>query len=172
MLTATGEYIPQVFMESHTRRSVDTFSKGDRVEIVEGRRCGCSAHILSVDGDRARLQMIGGNSFIQVPLRSLRRQFFAGDAVVVTDGVNARRWGYVVREYDGSVMIYSPIVPDTVSGEYTEFRRCSPTRRSWYLRASSNSTTHPMRYRQTRVHSACFCTFDIRTTSTSICLIV
>lgn len=113
---AASAHIPRESVEEYAHRyATERLRPGDPVRIVQGEQRGFVATVLDINDDHADVQLKHTDLSAQIPLRLLQRVFRAGDSVVVTTGINARRWGYVVQEYAGLVTIVSPDGQDSVS---------------------------------------------------------
>ncbi|EPS92866.1 hypothetical protein FOMPIDRAFT_117636 [Fomitopsis schrenkii] len=112
---AASAHIPRESVEEYAHRyATERLRPGDPVRIVQGEQRGFVATVLDINDDHADVQLKHTDLSAQIPLRLLQRVFRAGDSVVVTTGINARRWGYVVQEYAGLVTIVSPDRQDSV----------------------------------------------------------
>ncbi|KAK9450134.1 uncharacterized protein V1518DRAFT_413070 [Limtongia smithiae] len=88
--------------------SVVSFQPGDHVEVHEGEQTGLAGRVVSIDRDivtiRAETEGLKGE-VVELPARSLRKKFNAGDHVRVIGGKYKDETGMVVRVKDEIVTI-------------------------------------------------------------------
>lgn len=95
-----------------------TLQPGDHVEVFEGEQAGVSGVIESLEGEVVVIDL-GDDALdgqrIEVPAKSVRKQFRAGDHVKVLAGKHADETGLVVKVEDGVTTFLSDLSLKEVS---------------------------------------------------------
>ncbi|KAI3613317.1 hypothetical protein CBS9595_004150 [Malassezia furfur] len=89
-----------------------TLQPGDHVEVFEGEQAGIAGVIAALDGEVVVIDVGGGalgGQPIEVPAKSVRKAFRAGDHIKVLAGKHADETGLVVKVEDGVTTFLSDL---------------------------------------------------------------
>ncbi|KAF8524357.1 transcription elongation factor Spt5 [Hysterangium stoloniferum] len=103
-----------VIADAARKAAVVVLQPGDRVEVFEGEQAGVHGTVQTITGEivtllAAGLELEGQNVKVEVPARSVRKKFKAGDHVKVMAGHNVDETGLVVSVADNVVTFLSDL---------------------------------------------------------------
>jgi transcription elongation factor SPT5 len=99
-----------VIAEASRKAAVAVLQPGDHVEVFEGEQAGVQGTVEEITGDVVTISAIGVDiegQTIDLPARSVRKRFKAGDHVKVMTGKNADETGLVLAVADNIVTFLS-----------------------------------------------------------------
>lgn len=99
-----------VIAEASRKAAVLVLQPGDHIEVFEGEQAGVHGVVESINQDVVTITAIGmdiDGQKVDVPARSVRKKFKAGDHVKVMTGQNADETGLVVNVADNIVTFLS-----------------------------------------------------------------
>jgi len=107
-----------IIAEASRKAAVLVLQPGDHVEVFEGEQSGVHGVVDSINQDVVTITAIGvdiDGQKVDVPARSVRKKFKAGDHVKVMTGQNADEAGLVVNVADNIVTFLSDMSMNEVS---------------------------------------------------------
>lgn len=107
-----------IIAEASKKAAIAVLQPGDHVEVFEGEQAGVHGTVHAVEQDVVTIQPVGvefDGQRIQIPARSVRKRFKAGDHVKVMTGKNADETGLVVSVMDNVVTFLSDMTMQEVS---------------------------------------------------------
>ncbi|KAH9931558.1 uncharacterized protein B0H18DRAFT_989959 [Fomitopsis serialis] len=107
-----------IIAEASRKAAISVLQPGDHVEVFEGEQAGVHGTVHSIEQDIVSIQSVGMDlegQRIQLPARSVRKRFKAGDHVKVMTGQNADETGLVVSVVDNVVTFLSDMSMQEVS---------------------------------------------------------
>ena len=108
----------QLLADASKRGLEATLQPGDHVEVFEGEQAGVVGTIDAMDGDVVTIELpndaLDGQK-IEVPAKSVRKRFRAGDHIKVLAGKHADETGLVVKVEDGVTTFLSDLSLKEVS---------------------------------------------------------
>ena len=110
-----------IIAETAKKEAIQVLQPGDHVEVFEGEQTGVHGVVESIANDVVTMRAIGvdiDGQRVDVPARSVRKQFKIGDHVKVMSGQNADETGLVVSVVDNIVTFLSDMTMQ-------EVRHCS-----------------------------------------------
>lgn len=99
-----------IIAETAKKEAIQVLQPGDHVEVFEGEQTGVHGVVESIANDVVTLKASGADiegQKVDVPARSVRKRFKAGDHVKVMSGQNADETGLVVSVVDNVVTFLS-----------------------------------------------------------------
>lgn len=99
-----------IIAEASRKAAVSVLQPGDHVEVFEGEQSGVQGVVESINQDVVTITAVGvdiDGQKVDVPARSVRKKFKAGDHVKVMTGKNADETGLVVNVEDNIVTFLS-----------------------------------------------------------------
>jgi transcription elongation factor SPT5 len=106
-----------VIADAARKAAIVVLQPGDHVEVFEGEQTGVQGVVESITGDIAILQAKGydlDGTKVEVPAKSVRKRFKAGDHIKVMAGKNMDETGLVVSVTDNVVTFLSDMTLDEV----------------------------------------------------------
>lgn len=110
-----------IIAEASRKAAVLVLQPGDHVEVFEGEQSGVHGVVESINQDVVTITAIGvdiDGQKVDVPARSVRKKFKAGDHVKVMTGQNADETGLVVNVADNIVTFLSDMSMNEVRKTY------------------------------------------------------
>lgn len=107
-----------IIAEASRKAAVLVLQPGDHVEVFEGEQSGVHGVVDSINQDVVTITAIGvdiDGQKVDVPARSVRKKFKAGDHVKVMTGQNADETGLVVNVADNIVTFLSDMSMNEVN---------------------------------------------------------
>jgi transcription elongation factor SPT5 len=107
---AEGAVDLSIIAEASRKAAIAVLQPGDHVEVFEGEQSGVHGVVQSVQGEIVTITASGmdlDGQKIDLPARSVRKRFKAGDHVKVMSGKNANETGLVVAVADNIVTFLS-----------------------------------------------------------------
>lgn len=109
-----------IIADASKKAAIIVLQPGDHVEVFEGEQTGVHGTVQSITGDIVTLSadgldLDGQGVEVEVPARSVRKKFKAGDHVKVMAGHNADETGLVVSVVDNVVTFLSDMSLEEVS---------------------------------------------------------
>ncbi|PKI85165.1 Spt5p [Malassezia vespertilionis] len=116
---ANGDGIDLQLLANASKRGLEeTLQPGDHVEVFEGEQAGVTGRVETIEDEVVTLELpheaLDGQK-IEVPAKSVRKQFRAGDHVKVLAGKHADETGLVVKVEDGITTFLSDLSLTEVS---------------------------------------------------------
>lgn len=108
-----------IIAEASRKAAVLVLQPGDHVEVFEGEQSGVHGVVDSINQDVVTITAVGvdiDGQKVDVPARSVRKKFKAGDHVKVMSGQNADETGLVVNIADNIVTFLSDMSMNEVRG--------------------------------------------------------
>ncbi|KAI0311407.1 hypothetical protein OF83DRAFT_1271398 [Amylostereum chailletii] len=117
-----------IIAEASRKAAIAVLQPGDHVEVFEGEQAGVHGIVDSIAQDVVTLNPVGVDlegQKVEVPARSVRKRFKAGDHVKVMAGKNADETGLVVSVADNVVTFLSDMSMQEVSVFSKDLREAS-----------------------------------------------